>query len=337
MTSSLETALLSGGEQTRTLVSSDGARFLFLSYGGRLLGMWPRNSGRNLLWTNDALSTPESASAFFRSRDWNAGGDRIWLSPEVDIFAVPGSANSAFRVPPELDPGSYSFEYDGESGFVRVGGEFSLQLARSGEKARVTLTKKWQPISDPCPRQGIAYTGYVQRTELQVRPETARLSIWSIAQFPYGGTVLIPTTGRTEPVTYTGAITDDELGLESNLIRYRPRQPGVHKFGVIPRACAGVIAYSWREGDESTLIVRRFQVCPHLGYGDVAWFRSKCVGGKATAAQVCSVSGELGQYVELEYHAPLSARVDVSHLYAWRGPHDEVAQLSERVLGGGSV
>lgn len=68
----------------------DGTRLLVLPFGGRLLGLFPPEKGENFLWTNPALASPESTSAWLKRDGWlNFGGDRTWLAPEMVLLTTP--------------------------------------------------------------------------------------------------------------------------------------------------------------------------------------------------------------------------------------------------------
>ena len=91
--------------------TADGTRLLILPYGGRILGMFAPGSEENFLWTNSALNSVESARSYYASDDWqNSGGDRTWLSPEVDFFLPDPPLIENYFQPRQLDPGNYQLK-----------------------------------------------------------------------------------------------------------------------------------------------------------------------------------------------------------------------------------
>ncbi len=79
--------LTRSGSPSEALVVPDGGRLLVLPAYGRVLGLYTGDSDENVLWTNPALATAESATAYFRRGGWrNPGGDRTWLAPEIELF-----------------------------------------------------------------------------------------------------------------------------------------------------------------------------------------------------------------------------------------------------------
>jgi hypothetical protein len=85
MNRKLTETLASVDKPTETWTSPDGSAALVLPYGGRILGLFAPESERNFFWTNPALDAAETARAYYQRAEWhNSGGDRTWLSPEVD-------------------------------------------------------------------------------------------------------------------------------------------------------------------------------------------------------------------------------------------------------------
>lgn len=295
----------------RPLTLPDGSRLLLLERGGRVLGLWPPGDSRSFFWSDDNAS------------GWNVGGDRTWISPEVDVFVA---GNSVFRVPPELDPGNYQFRGDSTCLACRC----ELTLSRSGRVAALEIAKSWSPAPDPLRATGVRYAGYTQRTEL--RCADASVAIWNIVQVPHGGEALLPVHGHTEPLLHFGEIATEDMHVEPRMIRYLARPPGLAKFGIDPVSATGRFGYLWRSGEDMNLVVRNVVVNPWAEYGDVIWANPREMDGPGCAIQICSVNNELGAYAELEYHAPMG-HSDVSQLCAYRGPEGAILAIASRLLG----
>src|SRR5215210_3556037 len=58
---------------------------LVMPNGGRVIGLFTGENSANMLWANSALYEPESARALLATEHWGLGGDRTWLSPEIDL------------------------------------------------------------------------------------------------------------------------------------------------------------------------------------------------------------------------------------------------------------
>jgi hypothetical protein len=231
MKQTLADTLNSSGKATRTWTSPDGSRVLVLPYGGRILGLYAPGSERNFLWTHPALDSVASANEFYESAEWhNSGGDRTWLSAEIDFFLPQYPNTESYVQPRAFDPGDYQLSI--EQGTVALCNSFSVRHARSGQDLKLKITKRLVQAHNPLrndasePLRRLAYAGYTLHTTLEFTntlSQPAPVSLWSLLQLPHGGELLIPTTSRVVPRVYMGKIEAQDLAIEDHLIRYRMR------------------------------------------------------------------------------------------------------------------
>ena len=130
------------GKPAELLQTEDGTRLLILPYGGRILGVFTSSSDENFLWTNSSLNSVESARAYYASDDWqNSGGDRTWLSPEVDFFfpRFPNLDISGYYQPRSLDPGKYELAKTDQG--VNLTNRLTIEGFRSKKRAELEIIK----------------------------------------------------------------------------------------------------------------------------------------------------------------------------------------------------
>ncbi len=107
----LSQALEKIGKKTQTYETPDGSRLFLLPYGARILGLYPAGNDENFYWVNKNLLDAESAKTVFDKGGWqNTGGDRTWLTPELDIFFPDYPKCQKHWEPPQLDATEYSVE-----------------------------------------------------------------------------------------------------------------------------------------------------------------------------------------------------------------------------------
>jgi len=77
---------------------------LILPLGGRILGLAP-DGVTNALWVNPALGSAPDAKALLSDPGWmNLGGDRTWVSPEIDTHVSdPDRMLETYAVPRTVD------------------------------------------------------------------------------------------------------------------------------------------------------------------------------------------------------------------------------------------
>ena len=330
------------------LVFPDGSRLLLLPHGARVLGLYSPTDNQNFFWTNPALETAKTARAFFESAGWhNSGGDRTWVSPEIDIFFPNFPRLHLYQVPPQLDPGKYEPAGRDPMG---LSGICELSLGRSRQRIRVKILKSWGSAPNPLRYEAIwkslksvQYAGYTQKTTLSFLRGSARQpapgGIWNLLQLPPGGNFLAPTITKTQPTIYFGKIPRGDLGTRQQAVRYTMRAQGIQKIGIPASAATGRAGYLYQQGGTWALVVRNFFVDPSGEYVDVPWGRDGQVGSLGTAIQACNVNCDLGRFAELEYHVPAvggntgaACREDVSQVWAFRGPRKSIETIARHLV-----
>ena len=162
MNRKLAETLANVDKPTETWTSPDGSAALVLPYGGRILGLFAPESERNFFWTNPALGAAETARAYYQREEWhNSGGDRTWLSPEVDFFLPDFPKLDRYWQPREFDPGNYQVTQIerrhpvDQSIYVQA---LSLTAnGRSGDEQAINA--RLEPLTEPRRRRTIELCG----------------------------------------------------------------------------------------------------------------------------------------------------------------------------------
>lgn len=344
MNNSLIDTLSSCGHIPETWTSSDRSTILVLPYGGRILGLFSPGSDQNFLWTHPALQSVDSARAFYQSNSWhNSGGDRTWLSPEVDFFLPQFPVTDVYVQPRELDPGHYQLTR--VNGYLTLKNCFSLKLSRSGRTAHLELSKRLKPARNPLRHshpelaEKLAYAGYSLCTRLEFtgdQTERPQIGLWSLLQMPFGGELVIPTISQSVVQTYFGRIDAGDISVTKRLIRYRMKSAGEHKLGVSALAVIGRVGYFYTMESESCLVIRNFSINPSGEYVDVPWNDTQSNGA---AVEACNVNSSLGAFSELEYHVPAiggpegsSSCEDNSQVWAFRGKEQDIREVGRTLI-----
>jgi hypothetical protein len=183
------------------------------------------------------------------------------------------------------------------------------------------------------------YAGYTLFTQLRFmsgQAEAARAGVWNLLQLPHGGDLLIPTRTHTKVDMFMGEIAAQDLETTDHLIRYKMRAAGKHKFGIQAATAIGRVGYLHAAAGQTSLVIRSFSIDPSGEYVDVPWGNPSVAG---SVIQACNIDDcKLGQYSELEYHAPAIGGVggrshceDVSQVWAFSGREEDVV-MAARIL-----
>lgn len=333
------------GKPTELYQSPDGTRVLILPHGGRILGLFTSSNSQNFYWTHPALSSFETARSFYESDEWhNSGGDRTWLSPEVDVFFPNFPKLEQYWQPRQLDPGNYALSAGGN--FPQLVNSVQLAFSRLKREVALKITKSVAPAFNPLRHEPgplkleAEYAGYTLRTTLELieagTAPPAQVGLWNLVQLPHGGDLLVPTYIRAEPRVYMGAIAPDALVTGDHLIRFHMRDRGESKIGIRAVATAGRVGYMYPVKDQYALVIRNFSVNPSGEYVDVPWTETADFG---YSVQACNIQSTLGSFSELEYHAPAigegTGRIrceDESQIWAFRGRRSTIEEVARKLL-----
>ena len=268
-------ATLEASDQKPWVYEGDeGVSIVVLPYGGRILGLYEDASDENFLWTNEVLDRVESAKAYFPSEVWkNSGGDRTWVSPEVDFFYPNYPDCTTYFQPRSLDPGNYR-PTNSSPEQLTLENELQLQANWTNHDWRLRITKTVSPTPNPLrdldrgKLEGVRYAGYRLHTAMTIEGEVSRKSaigmshvnIWNLLQLPSGGEMIIPTYFRTQPTIFFGDNSPASIRTEENAVRYKMGEPGTQKICVKAAALTGRAGYVRKQGDHWDLVIRNFAV-----------------------------------------------------------------------------
>ncbi len=347
---SLMKTLRAAGKKPRIHETGDGTRLLVLPYGARVLGLYAKDNDLNFYWVNPELRNHESAKALFAGEGWhNTGGDRTWLAPELDIFFPDYPDVRRHWEPPQLDASEYVTKAG--RGVLSLRRKMALHLARPNRAAELELTKTLGPAPNPVRYERrlaqhletVEYAGYTLRTQVRLLGETAEkpvpLGIWNLVQLPWGGEMLAPTYSKTRPRILFGEIPSENLVCTDRLVRFRVALKGEQKLALRAVATTGRTGYAYEMGSQRALVIRNFMVNPSGAYVDVPKDEPEDFGYSVNAVNVKS---GLGDFCEMEYHAPAlghdmesALATDISQIWAFRGRPDDIDVVARELLGSG--
>jgi len=336
-------------KETECFQSPDGTNVLMLPYGGRVLGLYAKDSDENFYWTHPALESVDTAKEFYAGDQWhNSGGDRTWLAPEADIFFPEFPKLEKYFQPRQLDPGNYQVVRS-DKGFKLVN-RLEITMTRTQNKVDLEITKSVGAAPNPLRHErdipgisDIEYAGYTQYTSLEIKNsnplDTDAVELWNLVQMPHGGEMLFPTFVRSQPrhiFSTIGTIEPEDLSVNDHLIRYRMRAKGEHKLSIRALPSTGRIGYIYQTGPQWAMIVRNFFINPSGEYVDVPFDETDRFG---YSTQACNVNSGLGSFSELEYHIPAIGRGtgrtrcdDASVVWAFRGSLNGIRAVCRALL-----
>ena len=222
---------VNGDTKTVVLKSGDGSSVVICEYGGRPLGIFPKEDCVNLLWVN-----PEIKSTI-KSNGHSIGGDRYWLSPERDFFYQDPENWKGWFCPPGLDPAKYEFLGRTEDSCT-VSSPIGIKNMRTEEIYRGEITRQFTLVDEPM-ATGLNHAGLEFVDDCVIFKPKLRVNGWSLATILSGGkdnpgTVLIPTNKDPNPLSYFKEIPADRLIVKEDYVSYKIDVSEIYKLAIRP-------------------------------------------------------------------------------------------------------
>ena len=317
-----------------------GEKILVIPFGGRIIGLYP-DGANNVLWVNPKLEDPEAAASFVSDPEWggwvNLGGDRTWISPEIDTHVGdPERLFETYKVPTDVDPAAYKITDQSEKSLT-LSTEMKLLFKRANVDVDLGVTKKIDSIdTSPIPVESeVAFTGYVLETSLQALSDLAadvNPAIWNLLQVPGSGRIFLPVREGAVERNFFGR---PDLSTENSVMTCPVSSSENIKFALRASQSTGWMLYHRSDGDTATLLVRRYELGDDSEYFDVP-YDDLADGGYAT--EIYIDDGAMGGFGELEYHSPALTPskggkiTDTSETWAFLGPGAAIEKAREAVI-----
>ena len=267
---------------------SSVGNFTLLMSRGRMLQV--SLSGKEAFWVNPRWSG-----------DWNVGGDRLWVGPEVDwSWKTRGRVNfQKHEVPAAMDPGSWK-RMPADKGSYAATQSITLRHQLRNARVHLELWRRFEPVAIGGKERSIAYA---TENRLAVRGGTTgqEVDLWSLVQLPAGGVVYIPCKTRPEFRNYYSPIPRSLWKIEGNVLCLEITGRHQYKIGVPAALSTGRIVYARPVGQMHLVITRDFFPQPWRRYCDVPLHALRSEGD---AVQIYNDGGQFGGFGELEYHTP---------------------------------
>ena len=262
-------------------------KIIVSQYGGRIFGPFKGDEGESLLWMSDVWCDKTAFANFINTRQWNIGGDRFWLEPELPFFTTEKERFfDTYVVQGTIDPGSYTME---ESyGSVTLEQEvaaktFEIPTEDRNFRMRRTVQCIGNPFSQKAEELGVAECfGFKQSIEMEDLDETSPtyLEAWLLSQINPRGELIVPFTGKQpDYLDYYEPISNDMVRIENNKLFIKVTGDVRYKLGFRSLNTTGRSAYlgSFTDGT-AYLFVRSFYNNPSSIYSGAPSFDPELYG-----------------------------------------------------------
>lgn len=340
-------ALSAAGEAYEVLPLQNGVSLVVTQRGGRVFGPFLAPDAASLYWTNPALASARTLESFVQAGEWNLGGERFWIAPEIQYNVRDrGDFWGTIAVPPAMDPGSYTLAAQPGGVCLQVAMTLRANTAPPGDKA-LTLERSIAPVADPLRAlrnhadllDGVTYAGYMQRATLRdTAPDAIMSEAWNLIQLNPGGQLIIPASPALQTTRYFNTVPAEARTVTDGAVRLRITGDVKYKVGYKAAHVTGRIGYFHAPDDgPAYLLVRSFPNNPSTVYIEEP---PDDPGDTGDSIHVYNDDGATGGFGEMECHGQTiggetgqSAQTDTFLLWMYAGPADRLRTIAVHLLG----
>jgi hypothetical protein len=334
-----------------TLELQNDVSVIVSQHGGRILGPflphYEADESHSIFWTSGVFGDADAFRTFLASGDWNLGGERIWIAPEIQ-YNVRDRTDfwGTIDWPQQVDPGNYELEQQAEDR-CRLSQDMALEAYNigSGQK-RLHLARLICPADDPLRSlrnhedllDGVLFAGYEHVVSLSESELTNAVSeAWSLVQLNPGGILVIPASPRVAFVDYyepAGALQS----VHADHVRLQITGRHQYKLGYKAAHVFGRMGYfNYLNDGRAYLIVRSFYNNPSRPYAEEP---AHLPGWNGYSIHVYNDDGNAGGFGEMECNCQTiggstgrSASTDQLMLWLYVGASARIEEIASHLLG----
>lgn len=211
---------------------------IFTLQGARVLGLFPKKEGQNLLWVNSDFEM------ILKEQQPFVGGERLWLSPERSFFYENPRDFEGFHIPSEIDPGEYEHleNLQPEDKFFVFESKFSLLEYDNNNIFDANIARRqFALIPDPY-KTGLDYIGVTISDTIAVNTPEIKMSVCSITQVCNGGykaagTAIVRSSPDTQFIHYyPGQVPPEWIEKSKKYSRFKIDSLKRYRTGLAPDA-----------------------------------------------------------------------------------------------------
>ncbi len=319
----------------------DGNTLVLPERGGHALGPFDRE-GRSCFWLTPAFTDAEAFADLVARRDWNIGGLRLWLAPEIRLGVRDRERYwETLRVQPDMEPAACGWTI--ADGAASTAYSLRLEVCNPNcEAVTLDLRRTIRPVRNPLRDRlsGLDYFGFNHvATSTKTNAAPVMVENWNLVQVRGGGTAFVPVTGDFVYRDYYEPLELSHRRTAPGLARLCLDGRKRFKIGIQSSCHFGRIGYWRRVGNAEELLVCNYFNDPSALYAEQPAGDPEASG---LSMHVYNDGGMFGGFAELEANGRTiggdgdgdgASRTDTFTVWGFRGTAEAVRDAAGMLLG----
>lgn len=312
--------------------------------GCHLLGPFDKTTGESVYWLNPAFTERDDFAALLTRNDWNVGGMRLWIAPEIRYGVRDRSRYwESLVVQPDMEPAKAAMTPAENDGLTI---SYPLALSSHNPEAGVKklavqrlLRRSVDPLRHVADTAGLHYFGCTHDVRLeQDEQDGVPAETWNLVQVRGGGKAIVPITGEFSYRDYYEPLEPSHLQTTARAAVLKLDGRKRFKIGVRSFCHYGRIGHYRDHGDgEAELTVCSYFNDPDSWYAEQPADAPECRG---LSMHFYNDGGMFGGFGELEANGRTIGTEgegnyveDRFSLWWYRGRRERIATVARLLLG----
>jgi hypothetical protein len=323
-------------------------RIIISQHGGRIFGPFLSEDSESVFWINKAFKNAEAFKNFLDAGEWNLGGERIWIAPEIQ-YSVKDRTDffGSYTIPAQVDPGQYILtQPHQQQALLCLNMNLEMYNLASGQK-ELLLKRLIRKVDDPLRNlsnyqqliEDVIFGGFEQNITLsETISDNVMSEVWDLIQLNPGGEILLPVSPCVEYTDYYELIDESFQTRNPHDVRLKITGNRRYKVGYKAAHLFGRVGYfNIVNETQAYLIVRNFFNNPSAPYAEEPFHTTGCRGH---SFHVFNDDGGFGGFGELECNGQTigastgkSSSTDQFVLWFYEGSSEKVKTIAFHLLG----
>ncbi len=323
-------------------------KLLLVERGGRVFGPFLDDDSAGLYWVNPVWQDPAALAQFLARNEWNVGGERVWVAPEVQYLVTDRTDFwGSLHFPPQMDPGTWALtKAKPDEWQLRQALTLAAHNLATGSKDLV-MERLLRPVADPLTNSqqytalldGVHYAGYEQVVTLTEGQHDAIMSqAWILIQLNPGGQLFVPCATDLEITDYNEPVDAAHCTRHSHWTSFQITGQRRYKVGLRAVQTFGRLAYfNQLDAEHAYLLVRNYFNNPSSPYVEEP---AHLPGVRGDSIHIYNDGGMFGGFGELETQGQtiggstgLSSTSGQQVLWLYVGAPAKLAAIARQLLG----